>query len=42
VFQQIAEQGELAAGIIITFQVIAFAGMSPGYPDAVSPLPEGR
>jgi len=35
------KQGEFATGIVITFQVMAFAGMSPGYPDAVSAFPQG-
>jgi hypothetical protein len=36
------KQGEFATGIVITFQVMAFTGMSPGYPDAVSSFPHGR
>jgi hypothetical protein len=39
---QILKQGEFATGIVITFQVMAFTGMSPGYPDAVSAFPHGR
>jgi hypothetical protein len=41
-FHQILKQGEFATGIVITFQVMAFTGMSPGYPDAVSAFPHGR
>jgi hypothetical protein len=36
------KQGEFATGVVITFQVMAFTGMSPGYPDAVSAFPHGR
>jgi len=38
VFHQVLEQGELSTGVVITFQVMAFAGMSPGHPDAVRTL----
>jgi hypothetical protein len=41
-FHQILKQGEFATGIVITFQVMAFTGVSPGYPDAVSTFPQGR
>jgi len=34
-FHQILKQSEFATGIIITFQVMAFAGMSPGDPNAI-------
>ena len=37
---QILEQRKLTTGIVITFQVMTFPGMSPGYPDAVSALPK--
>jgi hypothetical protein len=37
-FHQILEQGEFATGIVITFQVMAFTGMSPGDPNAVCTL----
>jgi len=40
-FHQILKQCEFAAGIVITFQVMAFAGMSPGYPDAVGAFTQG-
>jgi hypothetical protein len=40
-FHQILKEGEFATGVVITFQVMAFTGMSPGYPDAVSTLPHG-
>jgi hypothetical protein len=39
-FHQIFKQGKFAAGVIITFQVMAFTGMSPRYPDAVSTFPQ--
>jgi len=38
---EVFKQGEFATGVIITFQVMAFAGMSPGHPDAVGPFPQG-
>jgi hypothetical protein len=41
VFHQILKQSEFATGVVITFQVMAFSGMSPGYPDAVGPLTQG-
>jgi hypothetical protein len=39
---QILEQGEFAAGIVITFQVMAFTGMSPGDPYAVCAFTQCR
>jgi hypothetical protein len=41
VFHQILKKGEFASGVIITFQVMAFTGMSPRHPDAVGPLTQG-
>jgi hypothetical protein len=41
-FHQILEQGEFASGIIITFQVMAFTGMSPGDPNTVCAFTQGR
>jgi hypothetical protein len=38
---QILEQSELASCEIITFQVMAVAGVSPGNPDTVGTVPEG-
>jgi len=38
-FKQIFHQGEFATSVVITFQVMAFTGMSPGHPDRVSALP---
>jgi len=38
---QILEQSELASCEVITFQVMAVAGVSPGNPDAVGAVPEG-
>ncbi len=40
-FHQVLEQGEFSAGVVITFQVMAFAGMSPGYPYAVGTFAQG-
>jgi len=40
-FHQVGEQGELATSVVITFQVMAFAGMSPGHPHGVRPFIEG-
>jgi hypothetical protein len=37
---QIFKQGKFAAGVVITFQVMAFTGMSPGDPDAVGTFPQ--
>ena len=39
--EQILEQGKLASCVVITFQVMAVAGVSPGNPDAVDAAPEG-
>jgi hypothetical protein len=39
---QILEQGEFASGIVITFQVMAFAGMSPGDPNTVCTFTQRR
>jgi hypothetical protein len=36
------KQSEFAAGIVITFQVMAFTGMSPRYPDTVCAFTQGR
>jgi hypothetical protein len=38
---QILEQSELASCEVITFQVMAVAGVSPGDPNAVGAVPEG-
>jgi len=38
---QILEQGEFAAGIVITFQVMAFTGMSPGDPNTICTFTQG-
>ena len=35
VLQQIAKKGKFSSGVVITFQVMAVAGMSPGNPDTV-------
>ena len=39
--EQILEQGELASCVVITFQVMAVAGVSPGNPDPVRTMAEG-
>jgi hypothetical protein len=41
VFHQVLKQRKFTPGIIITFQVMAFAGMSPGHPDAVCAFTQG-
>jgi hypothetical protein len=38
---QFFEKREFSTGKIITFQVMAFAGMSPGDPHPVGPFPQG-
>jgi len=38
---EVFEQCEFPACVVITFQVMAFSGMSPGGPDAVGALAEG-
>lgn len=40
ILDQVFKQGKFSAGIVITFQVMAFAGMSPGHPDTIRALPE--
>jgi hypothetical protein len=39
-FEQILKEGELASCVVITFQVMAVSGVSPGDPDAVGSVPE--
>jgi len=41
VLHQFLEQVKFSARVEITFQVMAFAGMSAGDPDAVGPLTKG-
>jgi hypothetical protein len=41
VLHQVLKQGKFASGVVITFQVMAFAGMSPGHPDAVCAFSQG-
>jgi hypothetical protein len=41
IFDKVFKQGKFSAGIVITFQVMAIAGMSPGHPDTVRALSEG-
>jgi hypothetical protein len=42
VFQEVFQENEFPSGIVITFQVMAFTGVSPGNPHAVRTVPEGR
>jgi hypothetical protein len=42
VLHEIVKKGKFTTGIIITFQVMAFTGMSPGHPYAVCSFPQGR
>jgi hypothetical protein len=42
VFHQVLKKSKFAPGVVITFQVMAFSGMSPGYPDTVRSLPQSR
>ena len=39
--EQILEKGELASCVVITFQVMAVARVSPGNPDPVRTMAEG-
>ena len=39
-FHDVLQERKLSAGIVITFQVMAIAGMSTGDPYAVGPLPQ--
>ena len=39
-FHDVRKECELSSGIVITFQVMAIAGMSAGDPYAVSSLPQ--
>ena len=41
VFQKPFQESEFSPCIEITFQVMAVPGVSPGYPYAVRPMPEG-
>jgi hypothetical protein len=40
-FHKVFEKRKLSTGIIITFQVMAFSGMSPGNPHPVGSLTKG-
>jgi len=40
-FYKVREEGEFASGVVITFQVMAFTGMSPGHPDSIRALVQG-
>jgi len=33
---EILKEGKFSSSVVITFQVMAFAGMSPGHPDPIS------
>jgi hypothetical protein len=39
-FEQVFEKGELASCVVITIQVMAVSGVSPGNPDPVHTVPE--
>jgi hypothetical protein len=39
---EILKKGEFTAGIVITFQVMAFTRMSPRHPDAIGTFPQSR
>jgi hypothetical protein len=39
-FEQVLEESELASCVVITFQVMAVSGVSPGNPDPVGTMPE--
>jgi hypothetical protein len=41
IFNKVFKQDKFSSGIVITFQVMAISGMSPGHPDAVRALSEG-
>jgi len=41
IFDQIFKERKFSSGIIITFQVITFPGMSPGHPDTIRSFPQG-
>jgi hypothetical protein len=38
VLHQVSKQDEFSTGIVITFQVMAFARMSAAYPHPIGPL----
>jgi hypothetical protein len=42
VFKQILQERKLPSGVIITFQVMAFPGVSPAYPHPVRTVAQGR
>jgi hypothetical protein len=42
VFKQILQQRKLPSGVVITFQVMAFPGVSPADPHPVRTVPQGR
>jgi hypothetical protein len=39
--QQIFQERELSPCVVITFQVMAFARVSPGHPNAIRTVPKG-
>jgi len=41
IFNKIFKQRKFSAGVVITFQVMAISGMSPGHPYTIRALPEG-
>jgi hypothetical protein len=42
VFKEVFKKSELTAGVVITFQVMAVSGVSPGNPNAVGPVAKSR
>jgi len=40
--QEPLKQGELSSCVVITFQVMAVSGVSPGHPDPIRTVTEGR
>jgi hypothetical protein len=42
VLHEVLKQCKFSAGIVITFQVMAFTGMSPGNPYSICSFPESR
>jgi hypothetical protein len=41
-FKQIFQEHKFPTGVVITFQVMAFARMSPRHPNGISALAQGR
>jgi len=41
IIHEVLKQQKFAAEIVITFQVMALPGMSPGHPDPIGPFAQG-